>query len=98
MNPTTPPSPPPPLPPAPPEPIYVVLADPVLEAVHDELAHHGVVAVEGVAAAAVVVVLTPGGKHVVHAVVQAPAQCGGGGAGCWLCGHCGGAGCWLCGH
>mmetsp|Transcript_14565 Transcript_14565/g.31734 ORF Transcript_14565/g.31734 Transcript_14565/m.31734 type:complete len:240 (+) Transcript_14565:2343-3062(+) len=55
-----------------PESIHVVLLHPVAQAVQDELAHHRVVAVEGVAAPAVVVVLTPRGQHVVYAVVQAP--------------------------
>mmetsp|Transcript_11111 Transcript_11111/g.31073 ORF Transcript_11111/g.31073 Transcript_11111/m.31073 type:complete len:204 (+) Transcript_11111:1233-1844(+) len=54
-----------------PEPVDVVLGDPVLEAVHDELPHHGVVAVERVAAAGVVVKLALRSDHVVSAVVEA---------------------------
>ena len=45
------------------------LYNPVAQAVYNELAHDWMVAVEGVAAAAVVVVLTLWRKHIVHAVV-----------------------------
>ena len=47
--------------------------DPVAQAVHNEAPHHRVVAVNHVAAAAVIVVLTLGGQHVVHTIVKAPA-------------------------
>ena len=45
------------------------LQDPVAKAIHDELAHCRVVAVQGVAAATVVVVLPLWRKHVVDSVV-----------------------------
>eukprot|EP00955_Chlamydomonas_euryale_P107561 365778-Chlamydomonas_euryale.AAC.21 len=64
-------------PPHTPEPIHVVLLYPVLEAVDDELAHRWLVAVEGVAAAAVVVVLATACKHVIYAIVEAAhGKCG----------------------
>ena len=54
------------------EPVDVHLLGPVAQAVDDEGPHGGVVAVEGVAAAGVVVVLALRGEHVVDAVVDAP--------------------------
>ena len=56
------------------ESIHVHLGDPVAETGGDELAYSGVVAVHGVATAAVVVVLPLRGEHVVDPVVQAPAH------------------------
>lgn len=50
------------------------LQHPVSQAVHNELAYSGVIAIEGVATAAVVVVLAFRGQHVVHSIVQAPAE------------------------
>ena len=47
--------------------------DPIAQAVHNEAPHHGVVAVDHVAAAAVVVVLPLRGQHVVDTVVKASA-------------------------
>ena len=55
------------------EPVHVHLADPVAQAVQDEAPYEWVVAVDGVPAAAVVVVLPLRRQHVVYAVVQAPA-------------------------
>mmetsp|Transcript_30026 Transcript_30026/g.84734 ORF Transcript_30026/g.84734 Transcript_30026/m.84734 type:complete len:269 (+) Transcript_30026:1814-2620(+) len=59
------------------EAINVVLRHPEAQAVHNEAPHHRVVAVEGVAAAAVVVVLPLRRQHVVHPVVQPPEGDGG---------------------
>ena len=49
------------------------LCDPVPQAVHNELAHDWVIAIEGIAAATVVVVLPLWRKHVIHAIVKTPA-------------------------
>ena len=57
-----------------PEPIDMHLCHPVLEAVQNESADDGVVAIDGVAAAAVIVILAARGQHIVHPVVQAPAH------------------------
>ena len=54
-----------------PEPVHPVGGDPVAQAVHNHLVDHGVVAVEGVAAAAEVVVPPVRGEQVVDVVVKA---------------------------
>mmetsp|Transcript_26266 Transcript_26266/g.42107 ORF Transcript_26266/g.42107 Transcript_26266/m.42107 type:complete len:329 (+) Transcript_26266:759-1745(+) len=54
-----------------PEAVYMVLRDPVPEGVDDHLAHHWMVAVEGIATSAVIVELAVVGHHVVGAVVEA---------------------------
>ena len=55
------------------KPINVHLCDPVPQAVNNELAHNGVVAVESVATATVVVILPLRCKHVINTIVKAPA-------------------------
>ena len=59
------------------EPVDVHLHDPVDETVDDKLAHHGVVAVDRVAAARIVLVGAPVlFEHVVDRVVEAPERYG----------------------
>jgi hypothetical protein len=57
------------------EPVHVHLQHPVAQAVHNELAHDRVVAVERVAATAVVVVLASRGENIVHTVAYPPVSC-----------------------
>ncbi len=62
-----------------PKPVHMKLLHPVAQAVGDKLPHVWVVAVEGVATAAVVVIFALGCQHVVDTVVQATVCVGGGG-------------------
>ena len=55
------------------ESVDVVFGRPIAQAIEDEIAHHGVVAIEGVAAAAEVEVIAVGGEEVVCFVVE-PAE------------------------
>ena len=53
-----------------PEPVHPVLHHPVPQTVQNELTHHRMVAVEGVAHAGEVIILAVGGEHIVDVVVQ----------------------------